>query len=98
MGLLVSVLGGLGEIQMFVRLVPGQGASVCDELQCLCDRAAAGCMAAASFNHSLAPRQCGGPAPSCRRASWPPKLLPPQSSEEEQEGDSDGAAALDVSR
>lgn len=71
------------EIKICVELVAGQGASVCDKLQCVCDKTTAECMAAARFNHSLTAHQCSGPAPSCRRASRPPKPhLSPQSSEE----------------
>ncbi|CAJ1072933.1 otoconin-90 isoform X1 [Xyrichtys novacula] len=63
-----------------------QGLSVCDKLQCVCDKATAECMAAAHFNHSLPPPQCRGPQPPCRRASRPPKpRLTPQSSEESEE-------------
>ncbi|XP_029687488.1 otoconin-90 isoform X2 [Takifugu rubripes] len=60
-----------------------QGSSVCDQLQCACDRTTAECMAAAPFDHRLGSRQCGGPAPSCRRAGGPPgPRLPPRASEE----------------
>ncbi|XP_042353342.1 otoconin-90 [Plectropomus leopardus] len=63
-----------------------QGATVCDKLQCVCDKTTAECMAAARFNHSLPLQQCRGPAPPCRRASRPPKpRLSPQSSEESEE-------------
>lgn len=69
---------------------PGQGVSVCDKLQCVCDKTTAECMAAARFNHSLPVQQCHGPAPSCRRASRPPKpRLSSESSEEAQGGASD---------
>ncbi|KAF1383202.1 hypothetical protein PFLUV_G00128870 [Perca fluviatilis] len=62
------------------------GVSVCDKLQCVCDKATAECMAAAHFNHSVPAQQCRGPAPPCRRASRPPKpRLSPQSSEESDE-------------
>uniref|UniRef100_A0A665UPJ1 Phospholipase A2 n=1 Tax=Echeneis naucrates TaxID=173247 RepID=A0A665UPJ1_ECHNA len=62
-----------------------QGVSVCDKLQCVCDKTTAECMAAAHFNHSLSPQQCRGPTPPCRRASRPPKpRLSPQSSEEQE--------------
>ncbi|XP_049931069.1 otoconin-90 [Epinephelus moara] len=70
-----------------------QGVTVCDKLQCVCDKTTAECMAAAHFNHSLPAQQCRGPGPPCRRASRPPKpRLSPQSSEESVElqgGDSD---------
>ncbi|XP_030607772.1 otoconin-90 [Archocentrus centrarchus] len=61
-----------------------QGVTVCDKLQCVCDKTTAECMAAAHFNHSLPEQRCRGPAPPCRRASRPPKPLrvSPQSSEE----------------
>ncbi|KAF0046469.1 hypothetical protein F2P81_000102 [Scophthalmus maximus] len=63
-----------------------QGVSVCDKLQCVCDRATAECMAAAHFNHSLPSLRCGGPGPPCRRASREPEpRLSPQSSEESDE-------------
>ncbi|XP_070830088.1 otoconin-90 [Chaetodon trifascialis] len=63
-----------------------QGATVCDKLQCVCDKTTAECMAAAHFNHSLPSQQCRGPGPPCRRASRPPKpRLTPQSSEESEE-------------
>ncbi|TKS79299.1 Otoconin-90 [Collichthys lucidus] len=61
-----------------------QGVSVCDKLQCVCDKTTAECMAAARFNHSLQ-SQCRGPAPPCRRASRPPKPRPPPQSSEESE-------------
>ncbi|KAL4623376.1 otoconin-90-like [Arapaima gigas] len=63
------------------------GASVCDKLQCVCDKASAECMAAAHFNTSLPMQQCRGPRVPCRRRppaySWlrpPPPLT--DSSEE----------------
>uniref|UniRef100_A0A3P9CZ17 Otoconin 90 n=1 Tax=Maylandia zebra TaxID=106582 RepID=A0A3P9CZ17_9CICH len=61
-----------------------QGVTVCDKLQCVCDKTTAECMAAAHFNHSLPAPQCHGSTPPCRRASRPPKPLrvSPQSSEE----------------
>ncbi|XP_062337569.1 otoconin-90 [Osmerus eperlanus] len=64
-----------------------QGVSVCDKLQCVCDRTSAECMAAAQFNHSLPSPQCQGPRPPCRRASKPHKTQPPpaKSSEESEE-------------
>ncbi|XP_031733040.1 otoconin-90, partial [Anarrhichthys ocellatus] len=63
-----------------------QGVTVCDKLQCVCDRATAECMAASHFNHSLQQQQCRSPVPPCRRASRPPKpQLSPQSSEESEE-------------
>ncbi|KAK3513165.1 hypothetical protein QTP70_009680 [Hemibagrus guttatus] len=40
------------------------GVSVCDRLQCACDRTTAECMAASHFNHSVT-SQCSGPRPSC---------------------------------
>uniref|UniRef100_A0A4W6CKS2 Phospholipase A2-like central domain-containing protein n=1 Tax=Lates calcarifer TaxID=8187 RepID=A0A4W6CKS2_LATCA len=65
-----------------------QGVTVCDKLQCVCDKTTAECMAAARFNHSLPSQQCSGPGPPCRRASRPPKpRLSPQSSEEEEESE-----------
>lgn len=65
-------------------LCSGQGVTVCDKLQCVCDKTTAECMAAAHFNHSLPAPQCHGSTPPCRRASRPPKPLrvSPQSSEE----------------
>ncbi|MEQ2223970.1 hypothetical protein ILYODFUR_002578 [Ilyodon furcidens] len=64
-----------------------QGITVCDKLQCVCDKTTAECMAAAHFNHSLPSQRCHGPAPPCRRASRPPKpvRVSPQSSEESQQ-------------
>ncbi|MED6272837.1 hypothetical protein CHARACLAT_000795 [Characodon lateralis] len=64
-----------------------QGITVCDKLQCVCDKTTAECMAAAHFNHSLPSQRCRGPAPPCRRASRPPKpvRVSPQSSEESQQ-------------
>ncbi|XP_051809608.1 otoconin-90, partial [Acanthochromis polyacanthus] len=61
-----------------------QGITVCDKLQCVCDKTTAECMSAAHFNHSLPSQRCSGPEPPCRRASRPPKPLrvPVQSSEE----------------
>nr|XP_020473341.1 uncharacterized protein LOC109970256 [Monopterus albus] len=75
----------------------GQGVTICDKLQCLCDKTTAECMAAAHFNHSLPTQQCGGPGPACRRPSRPPQpRLSHQSSEESEElpgGNSDTASA-----
>ncbi|XP_023252481.1 uncharacterized protein LOC111647095 [Seriola lalandi dorsalis] len=63
-----------------------QGVTVCDKLQCVCDKTTAECMAVAHFNHSLPSQQCRGAPPPCRRASRPPKpRLSPQSSEESEE-------------
>lgn len=62
-----------------VRVCAGRGVTVCDKLQCVCDKTTAQCMAAARFNHSLVPGQCQGPAPSCRPAELHPS---PESSEE----------------
>uniref|UniRef100_A0A3Q3JND6 Phospholipase A2-like central domain-containing protein n=1 Tax=Monopterus albus TaxID=43700 RepID=A0A3Q3JND6_MONAL len=74
-----------------------QGVTICDKLQCLCDKTTAECMAAAHFNHSLPTQQCGGPGPACRRPSRPPQpRLSHQSSEESEElpgGNSDTASA-----
>ncbi|XP_052405180.1 otoconin-90 [Carassius gibelio] len=42
------------------------GVSVCDRLQCVCDRSTAECMAASHFNHSVT-SSCSGPRPPCRR-------------------------------
>ncbi|XP_072296393.1 otoconin-90 [Eucyclogobius newberryi] len=49
------------------------GVSVCDKLQCVCDRTTAVCMANARFNHTLAPPTCTGSAPACRRPSNRPQ-------------------------
>uniref|UniRef100_A0A8P4G3C9 Otoconin 90 n=1 Tax=Dicentrarchus labrax TaxID=13489 RepID=A0A8P4G3C9_DICLA len=69
-----------------------QGVSVCDKLQCVCDKTTAECMAAAHFNHSLPLQRCRGPGPPCRRASRPPKPRgPPQSSEESEEQQGGGS-------
>uniref|UniRef100_A0A3P8RZF1 Otoconin 90 n=1 Tax=Amphiprion percula TaxID=161767 RepID=A0A3P8RZF1_AMPPE len=61
-----------------------QGVTVCDKLQCVCDKTTAECMSAAHFNHSLPSQRCSGPEPPCRRASRPPKppRVPAQSNEE----------------
>uniref|UniRef100_A0A3P9LDL1 Otoconin 90 n=1 Tax=Oryzias latipes TaxID=8090 RepID=A0A3P9LDL1_ORYLA len=65
-----------------------QGATLCDKLQCVCDKTTAECMAAAQFNHRPAPQQCRGPSPPCRRPSRPPPVQePPESSEEQQQSD-----------
>ncbi|KAJ8397382.1 hypothetical protein AAFF_G00439310 [Aldrovandia affinis] len=64
------------------------GASVCDKLQCVCDKASAECMAATHFNHSAPLQHCRGPRASCRRGPvWgrprpKPQRQPPDSSEE----------------
>ncbi|KAJ8337291.1 hypothetical protein SKAU_G00385110 [Synaphobranchus kaupii] len=60
------------------------GVSVCDKLQCVCDKASAECMAAAHFNHSSPLWHCSGPRASCRRGSagGRPRPQPPESSEE----------------
>ncbi|XDV27888.1 hypothetical protein PO909_031338, partial [Leuciscus waleckii] len=42
------------------------GVSVCDRLQCVCDRSTAECMAASHFNQSVA-SSCSGPRPPCLR-------------------------------
>lgn len=64
----------------------GQGVTICDKLQCVCDKTTAECMVVAHFNHSLPSQQCRGPGPPCRRASRPPKpQLSPQFSEESEE-------------
>uniref|UniRef100_A0A3P8YPX5 Otoconin 90 n=1 Tax=Esox lucius TaxID=8010 RepID=A0A3P8YPX5_ESOLU len=68
------------------------GVTLCDKLQCVCDKTSAECMAAAHFNHTLTQDQCHGPKPQCRRhevkpLGRPPKPRPPQpkSSEESSE-------------
>ncbi|XP_016111078.1 otoconin-90 [Sinocyclocheilus grahami] len=46
---------------------PGcSGVSVCDRLQCVCDRSTAECMAASHYNHSVT-SSCSGPRPPCHR-------------------------------
>ncbi|KAK7163516.1 hypothetical protein R3I93_007543 [Phoxinus phoxinus] len=42
------------------------GVSVCDRLQCVCDRSTAECMAASHFNQSVT-SSCSGPRPPCLR-------------------------------
>ncbi|XP_039550581.1 otoconin-90 [Pimephales promelas] len=42
------------------------GVSVCDRLQCVCDRSTAECMAASHFNQSVT-TSCSGPRPQCLR-------------------------------
>ncbi|XP_061111949.1 otoconin-90 [Conger conger] len=72
------------------------GVSVCDKLQCVCDRASAECMAGAHLNHSSPLRQCSGPRPSCRRGPIggrprpkpQPQPQPPESSEESRQRES----------
>ncbi|KAK7944297.1 hypothetical protein WMY93_000025 [Mugilogobius chulae] len=49
------------------------GVSVCDKLQCVCDRTTAVCMANARFNHTLAPPTCTGPAPPAVAPATDPK-------------------------
>ena len=72
----------------------GQGVTVCDKLQCVCDKTTAECMSAAHFNHSLPSQQCRGPAPPCRRASRPPKpRASPESSESSEEPQGGGSDA-----
>ncbi|KAB5535608.1 hypothetical protein PHYPO_G00119780 [Pangasianodon hypophthalmus] len=61
------------------------GVSVCDRLQCVCDRTTAECMAASHFNHSIT-SQCSGPRPPCtRRPSPPPQRADSDSSQESSE-------------
>lgn len=77
---------------VFISSSSGQGVTVCDKLQCVCDKSTAECMAAARFNQSLPAQRCHGPAPPCRRASRPPKpRLSPQSSEESEETQGGGS-------
>ncbi|KAL2096957.1 hypothetical protein ACEWY4_006164 [Coilia grayii] len=47
------------------------GATMCDRLQCVCDRLAAECMASAHFNTSIQ-SQCSGPRPLCLLRPLPP--------------------------
>ncbi|XP_053529789.1 otoconin-90 [Ictalurus punctatus] len=47
------------------------GVSVCDRLQCVCDRTTAKCMAASHFNHSVTSK-CYGPRPLCMHRPRPP--------------------------
>ncbi|XP_073671149.1 otoconin-90 [Paramisgurnus dabryanus] len=44
------------------------GTSVCDRLQCVCDRSTAECMAASYFNQSIT-SSCSGPRPPCHRTT-----------------------------
>uniref|UniRef100_A0A6Q2XSN7 Phospholipase A2 n=1 Tax=Esox lucius TaxID=8010 RepID=A0A6Q2XSN7_ESOLU len=74
------------------------GVTLCDKLQCVCDKTSAECMAAAHFNHTLTQDQCHGPKPQCRRhevkpLGRPPKPRPPQpkSSEESSEPEGEGS-------
>ncbi|KAI4888179.1 hypothetical protein NFI96_014766, partial [Prochilodus magdalenae] len=61
------------------------GVSVCDRLQCVCDRTTAECMAASHFNHSIS-TQCSGPRPPCAgRPRPPPQPSNDDSSEESSE-------------
>ncbi|XP_027032607.2 otoconin-90 [Tachysurus fulvidraco] len=61
------------------------GVSVCDRLQCVCDRTAAECMAASHFNH-LVTSQCSGPRPSCMHRPYPdPQHTDADSSQESSE-------------
>uniref|UniRef100_A0A3B3CP94 Otoconin 90 n=1 Tax=Oryzias melastigma TaxID=30732 RepID=A0A3B3CP94_ORYME len=64
-----------------------QGATLCDKLQCVCDKTTAECMAGAHFHHRPTPQRCRGPSPPCRRPSRPPTPVqePPESSEEQQQ-------------
>uniref|UniRef100_A0AAY4AIQ4 Phospholipase A2-like central domain-containing protein n=1 Tax=Denticeps clupeoides TaxID=299321 RepID=A0AAY4AIQ4_9TELE len=61
------------------------GVSVCDRLQCVCDRTTAECMATAQFNQSLR-TQCNGPRPVCLHRPRPP--LSSEESAEERTSDS----------
>ncbi|KAM8838416.1 otoconin-90 [Synchiropus picturatus] len=70
------------------------GVSVCDKLQCVCDRTTAECMAAASFNHSLATQRCRGPAPPCRHTGRP--LAPPASPLSSEEGGASAVLEIDT--
>uniref|UniRef100_A0AAR2L610 Otoconin 90 n=1 Tax=Pygocentrus nattereri TaxID=42514 RepID=A0AAR2L610_PYGNA len=58
------------------------GVSVCDRLQCVCDRTTAECMAASHFNHSIS-TQCSGPRPPCTRR--PHRLPQPTNDDSSQE-------------
>ncbi|KAL7842510.1 hypothetical protein SRHO_G00241990 [Serrasalmus rhombeus] len=61
------------------------GVSVCDRLQCVCDRTTAECMAASHFNHSIS-SQCSGPRPPCTRRPHPlPQPTNDDSSQESSE-------------
>ncbi|XP_051554348.1 glutamic acid-rich protein-like [Myxocyprinus asiaticus] len=58
------------------------GASVCDRLQCVCDRSTADCIAASRFNHSIT-SSCSGPRPPCHRKPHSSTQLASQISSEE---------------
>ncbi|XP_058483233.1 otoconin-90 [Solea solea] len=63
-----------------------RGVSLCDKLQCVCDRSTAECLSASHFNHSLTSHKCGGATPSCRHGNKPtnPRLSQPSSEESEE--------------
>ncbi|XP_051984558.1 otoconin-90 [Xyrauchen texanus] len=58
------------------------GVSVCDRLQCVCDRLTADCIAASRFNHSIT-SSCSGPRPPCYRKPHSSTQLANQVSSEE---------------
>ncbi|XP_056323753.1 otoconin-90 [Danio aesculapii] len=58
------------------------GVSVCDRLQCVCDRSTAECMAASHFNSS-ASSSCSGPHPLCLRTAHSSAQSTNQDSSEE---------------
>ncbi|NP_001073661.1 otoconin-90 precursor [Danio rerio] len=58
------------------------GVSVCDRLQCVCDRSTAECMAASHFNSS-ASSSCSGPRPLCLRTAHSSAQSTNQESSEE---------------
>lgn len=70
---------------LYIVTDSGLGVSVCDRLQCVCDRTTAECMAASHFNHP-GTSQCSGPWPPCmRRPCPPPQLTNADSSQESSE-------------
>uniref|UniRef100_A0A8C4T4M6 Otoconin 90 n=1 Tax=Erpetoichthys calabaricus TaxID=27687 RepID=A0A8C4T4M6_ERPCA len=69
----------------------GVGMTICDKLNCICDKAGAECMARAQFNDSMAfldRQQCRGMKASCRRwpaGGRPPRPTPPKSEDSSEE-------------
>ncbi|XP_051784764.1 otoconin-90 [Erpetoichthys calabaricus] len=67
------------------------GMTICDKLNCICDKAGAECMARAQFNDSMAfldRQQCRGMKASCRRwpaGGRPPRPTPPKSEDSSEE-------------
>lgn len=74
-------------------LSSGLGVTVCDRLQCVCDRTTAECMAASHFNHSVTSR-CSGPRPPCVHRPHPPAQ--PTDADSSQESSENASSDLET--